>query len=159
MSREQDPIPAHPEWLRDAEADQHSISDRADISVDGPERRNARYASGAASSSTTEENLTKLRFQPDGAELLDRIRNWFARFIAVTDPLDLCILALWVVHTYLVVELGTTPRLQIDSVIFGSGKTTLLDHLKALCWAALHAADLSSPALIGRLLGRVLKPV
>ena len=89
---------------------------------------------------------------PDGAELLDDIKEWFGRFIAVTDPDDLNILALWTVHTHLVVELYTTPRLQIDSVIFGSGKTTVLDHLQRLCLNPVQAASVSSPALIPRVL-------
>ena len=38
---------------------------------------------------------------PDGAELLDDIKEWFGRFIAVTDPDDLNILSLWTVHTHL----------------------------------------------------------
>jgi Protein of unknown function (DUF3631) len=89
---------------------------------------------------------------PDGAELLDDIKEWFGRFIRVTDPDDLNLLTLWTVHTHLVVELYTTPRLQVDSVIFGSGKTTVLDHLQRLCQNPVHAATVSSPALIPRLL-------
>jgi 5S rRNA maturation endonuclease (ribonuclease M5) len=88
----------------------------------------------------------------DGAELLDDTAAWYGRFIRVTDPDDLNLLALWTVHTHLVVELYTTPRLQVDSVIFGSGKTTVLDHLKRLCQNPVQAATLSSPALIPRLL-------
>ncbi|MGO9103069.1 MAG: DUF3854 domain-containing protein [Mycobacterium sp.] len=41
----------------------------------------------------------------DGAELLDDVRTWFARFICVVDTGDLEILALWVAHTYLAREL------------------------------------------------------
>jgi Protein of unknown function (DUF3631) len=89
---------------------------------------------------------------PDGAVLLDRIKKWFGRFIAVTDPDDLNILVLWTVHTHLVVELYTTPRLQVDSVIFGSGKTTVLDHLNRLCLNPVQAASVPSPALIPRML-------
>lgn len=88
----------------------------------------------------------------NGAELLDDIKRWFGRFIAVTDPDDLNILSLWTVHTHLVIELYTTPRLQVDSVIFGSGKTTVLDHLNRLCLKPVQAASLSSPALIPRML-------
>jgi hypothetical protein len=88
----------------------------------------------------------------DGAELLDDIKEWFGRFIAVTDPDDLNILALWTFHTHLVVELYTTPRLQVDSVVFGSGKTTVLDHLQRLCLNPIQAAAVSSPALIPRML-------
>jgi hypothetical protein len=90
--------------------------------------------------------------EPDGAELLDRTAAWYARFIRVTDPDDLNLLTLWTAHTHLVVELYTTPRLQVDSVIFGSGKTTVLDHLQRLCHKPVQAASLSSPALIPRLL-------
>jgi hypothetical protein len=93
----------------------------------------------------------------DGAELLGRIVEWFARFICVTDPDDLNLLALWTVHTHLVAELYTTPRLQIDSVIYGSGKTTVLDHLQRFCVRSVQAATLSSPALIPRLLQTAMR--
>jgi uncharacterized protein DUF3631 len=94
---------------------------------------------------------------PDGAELLDDIAAWFGRFIRVTDPDDLNLLTLWCAHTHLVVELYTTPRLQVDSVIFGSGKTTVLDHLQRLCENPVQAATLSSPALIPRLLESAMR--
>src|SRR5271165_3944637 len=96
---------------------------------------------------------------PDGAELLDDIAAWYGRFIRVTDPDDLCILSLWTVHTHLVVELYTTPRLQVDSVIFGSGKTTVLDHLNRLCLNPVQAASLSSPALIPRMLETKIRTI
>ena len=89
---------------------------------------------------------------PDGADLLDNLVVWFSRFIRVTDPDDIYLLSVWAAHTHLVVELYTTPRLQIDSVVFGSGKTTVLDHLQRLCVNPVQAATLSSPALIPRLL-------
>ena len=37
---------------------------------------------------------------------------------------DLDLLALWTVHTWLVAETYTTPRLLFDSPVPGSGKTT-----------------------------------
>jgi len=89
---------------------------------------------------------------PDGAELLDDTVAWYSRFIRVTDHDDLNLLALWTAHTHLVVELYTSPRLQVDSVVYGSGKTTVLDHLQRLCDDPVQAATLSSPALIPRLL-------
>ena len=92
-----------------------------------------------------------------GAELLDRTAAWYGRFIRVTDPDDLNLLTLWTAHTHLVVELYTTPRLQVDSVIFGSGKTTVLDHLQRLCDNPVQAATLSSPALIPRLLESAMR--
>jgi hypothetical protein len=88
----------------------------------------------------------------DGAALLDDLERWFTRFIAVPDPLDLALIPLWAVSTHLAIELYTTPRIQLDSTMHGSGKTTVLDHLYRLCWRAVQAATLSSPALIPRLL-------
>ena len=96
---------------------------------------------------------------PDGAGLLDRVVAWLFRYIAVTDPDDLSIVALWILHTYLVIECYTTPRLQIDSVIWESGKTTLLDHLNHLCRDPVQAASLSSPALIPRLLENRMRTI
>lgn len=96
---------------------------------------------------------------PDGADLLDRVLAWLHRYIAATDPDDLSIAALWIAHTHLVKECYTTPRLQIDSVIYESGKTTLLDHLSHLCLDPVQAASLSSPALIPRLLENRMRTI
>ncbi len=89
---------------------------------------------------------------PDGAQVLDAVSDWFSRFIRVTEDDDLRLLALWAAHTHLCRELYTTPRLQIDSTMPGSGKTTVLDHLNRLCLWPLQAATLSSSALLPRLL-------
>jgi hypothetical protein len=78
--------------------------------------------------------------------------DWFGRFIRFTHPDDVNILALWTVHTHLASELYTSPRLVIDSVMPGSGKTTLLDHLNRLCHNPVHAASLTSPAQLTRML-------
>jgi hypothetical protein len=95
----------------------------------------------------------------DGAELLDDIEQWFARFVAVTDELDLALLALWAVHTHLVVELRTTPRLQLDSTLPESGKTTVLDHLYRLCRRPILVASPPTPALIPRLLEQEIRTI
>jgi hypothetical protein len=88
----------------------------------------------------------------DGAQLLDALVAWFRRFIAVTDDLDLALLALWTVHTHLAKELYTTPRLWLDSVLPASGKTTVLDHLERLALHPIQMATVSSSALLPRLL-------
>jgi hypothetical protein len=86
------------------------------------------------------------------ASPLDHLVDWFNRFIRLTHPDDVYILALWTVHTHLASALYTSPRLMIDSVMPGSGKTTLLDHLNRLCHNPLHAATLTSPAQLTRML-------
>lgn len=83
---------------------------------------------------------------------LDQVRHWLARFIRTTTDADLDLITVWAVHTWLVEELYTTPRLLIDSVMPGSGKTTCLDHLSRLCARPIQAASLSSPALLARIL-------
>ena len=93
------------------------------------------------------------------AELLDDIEAWFGRFIAVPDERDLSLLTLWTVSTHLALETYTTPRLLIDSTMPGSGKTTVLDHLSRLCFAAVQAASLSSPALLVRMLEHGIRTV
>jgi hypothetical protein len=110
---------------------------------------------------TEEDRSDELRewYAEDEIDILTRLRNWLGRFIAVTDPYDLYILALWVVHTFLVTELYTTPRLRIDSTVFGSGKTTVLDHLDHLCCDPVQAASLSSPALIPRMLENRMRTI
>lgn len=90
--------------------------------------------------------------QVDGAQVLDEVETWFGRFIRVAFDGDLALLALWAAHTHLAAELYTTPRLQLDSTMPESGKTTVLDHFSRLCQRPVQVANLSSPALIPRLL-------
>ncbi|EUA14895.1 hypothetical protein I546_1144 [Mycobacterium kansasii 732] len=99
------------------------------------------------------------RFESEGSAVMNAVRAWYERFIAVTDDDDLDILTLWTVHTHLVRELVTTPRLLIDSVVPGSGKTTVLDHFNRLCHHPIQAALLSSSALLPRLLESDMRTV
>ncbi len=85
---------------------------------------------------------------------VDRLRDWFARFVCVTDDADLDLLALWTAHTYVSTETYSTPRLVLDSTLPGSGKTTVLEHLSHLASDPVQAASLSSPALLARMLSK-----
>lgn len=87
----------------------------------------------------------------DTGHPLDEVRDWFARYVRTTTPGDLDVLALWAVHTHLMPELWTTPRLLVDSPLPEAGKTTVLDHLDKLAYRPVKAASLSSPALLARL--------
>jgi Protein of unknown function (DUF3631) len=88
----------------------------------------------------------------DGAEILDQVRSWLATYICTVSEADLDLLTLWAAHTHLVIEVYTTPRLQIDSPVPGSGKTTCLEHLQRLSLRPIQMASLSSPALLTRML-------
>jgi hypothetical protein len=84
--------------------------------------------------------------------VLNRLRDWLARFICPMYERDLDLLALWTAHTHLVNETYTTPRLLIESPVPESGKTTVLEHLERLCAHPLQMATVSSPAMLTRVL-------
>lgn len=88
----------------------------------------------------------------DGAALLNDVRAWLARYIGVVREDDLDLLTLWAAHTWLVEVTYTTPRLEITSPVHESGKTTVLEHLFRLCLDPVQMSNLSSPALITRML-------
>lgn len=91
--------------------------------------------------------------------LLDDVRGWFRRFVHTMHDSDLDLLTLWTVHTHLVSDLYTTPRLLIDSPVPGSGKTTVLEHLDHLALDPVQAAALSSPALLTRMLADRMRTI
>lgn len=95
----------------------------------------------------------------DDERLLDDVRAWFGTYLATVNDHDLDLLALWAVHTHLVVETYSTPRLLIDSPVPGSGKTTCLEHLNRLCVAPVQIAALSSPALLARMLDAGMRTI
>lgn len=89
---------------------------------------------------------------PDGESVLDLLRDWYERFISVLDPSDLDLLALWTLHTHVAKETYTTPRLVLDSPVPGAGKTTVLEHLKHLSADAVQMGQVTSSALLVRIL-------
>lgn len=88
----------------------------------------------------------------NGDDLILDVCAWLDRYIVTMTPDDTLTLALWAVHTYLVHETYTTPRLLIDSPMPGSGKTTCLEHLHRLSRRPVQMATVSSPAMIPRML-------
>lgn len=85
------------------------------------------------------------------SDLIEEVRDWFARYVFVMHDRDLDVLALWAIHTWVCEETYTTPRLLIDSPVPGSGKTTLLEHLGKLSRRPAHMAAISSPAMLARI--------
>ena len=90
---------------------------------------------------------------------LEGVRTWLGRFISTVHPEDLDLLTLWAAHTHLCMETYTTPRLLLDSPVPGSGKTTTLEHLERLCLSPVQMAQLSSPAMLARLLDAGLRTI
>lgn len=98
----------------------------------------------------------------DGSNMrvtLNRLDDWFARFIRTTTAEDIHLLSLWAAHTYVCMETYSSPRLQLDSVMPGSGKTTVLEHLSRLAYNPVQAATLSSPALLARMIDKGIRTI
>jgi len=85
-------------------------------------------------------------------DVLSRLAKWLTRFIRTTRMTDIYILALWILHTHVIEQVYTSPRLLIDSAMPGSGKTTVLEHAQRLGYRPIQAASLSSPALLARII-------
>lgn len=84
--------------------------------------------------------------------VLDDVYAWLKRFIITPSDDDLYILTLWAAHTWLINDLPSTPRLQLDSIAPGSGKSTTLEHLGRLCRDPSHMASITSAALLSRMI-------
>jgi putative DNA primase/helicase len=82
----------------------------------------------------------------DGHELVCDIGQAIRRNV-VLPPIYLLVLALWVIHTYLLAELRCTPRLIIGAATEGCGKSTLVDVLSYLVWRPLRTIGLTPAAL------------
>ncbi|PIJ36961.1 hypothetical protein BMW24_004515 [Mycobacterium heckeshornense] len=86
-----------------------------------------------------------------GAELLDDIESFAARFLALPSEHHLVALSLWAVHTWAIEAFYTTPRLVLESPEWGSGKTRVLEVLEKLCYAPRLIVSTSPAALYRRI--------
>lgn len=82
-----------------------------------------------------------------GAEVLDEVAAFVARFNVF--PHDHCVptLALWYAHTHAAAQFYVTPRLILDSAEPGSGKTRVLEVAALLCAAPEMTISATSAAL------------
>lgn len=96
-----------------------------------------------------------LRLAPNRVELAETIRaveTWLKTFMKFMKDSDALLCAIWIVHTHLIDEFYSTPRLLISSPTFGSGKTTLLEHFSYLCREKpAQMANISSTAVLARI--------
>jgi hypothetical protein len=84
-------------------------------------------------------------------DCLDRLTDAFRRWVAWPSEHFPRVVALWVVHTYVMRACETTPRLAVLSPVKGSGKTRVLELLEACCAGPMFAVNLSTSALFRRL--------
>jgi len=88
----------------------------------------------------------------DGAELLDNILVTFEKYI-VLPALAPIMLALWVLHTFVLDAADVSPILFVSSPLPRCGKTGLLEVLQALTYRPLPAANIT-PAAVFRTIQR-----
>ncbi len=85
----------------------------------------------------------------DGAGLLDDVRAFIKRFVALPSAAAEVAVTLWAAHTHLIGAFENTPRLALLSPEPGSGKTRALEILELLVPAPMHVLN-ASPAAIFR---------
>lgn len=95
----------------------------------------------------------------DGLQLFSDVRAWFGRYIKVLNEDDLNLMTLWSIHTWVVEECYTTPRLLFDSPVPESGKTTALEHLGRFTRRSVQMASVTSPALLTRMLNAEMRTI
>ncbi len=85
----------------------------------------------------------------DGAQLLDGVRDFLARFVAYPSMHALVAHVLWIAHTWLIDEFESTPRIAFLSPEPGSGKSRALEVTETLVPNPVHAVN-TTPAYLFR---------
>jgi hypothetical protein len=76
------------------------------------------------------------------ADLLALVCAFILRFVVISEE-EVTLLAVWVLHGYVLDAAGYTPYAQITSATQGCGKSRLLDVLRMLVKNALSSANMS----------------
>jgi hypothetical protein len=85
----------------------------------------------------------------NGADILDAVHGYLARFVAYPSEAAHVAHTLWIAHTHLMDAWDTTPRLAFMSAEPGSGKSRALEVTAPLVPRALHSISMS-PASVFR---------
>lgn len=82
-----------------------------------------------------------------GADLLDDVERYLARFAAFPTDEARVAVTLWAGHAHAVSAFESSPRLALLSPEPGSGKTRVLELLETMVPGAMHALNASTPAI------------
>jgi len=91
--------------------------------------------------------MTTIEQHLDGSLILDKTRDFIARFCAFPDEHSLNAVTLWVAHAHMHGNFDTSPRLAALSPEPGSGKTRLLELLENLTPEPMFVFGASTAAL------------
>lgn len=98
---------------------------------------------------TTSTTSTTSTASTEGVAVLDRLEQWFSRFVLTRSEHGPLVLALWAAHTHALTATYSSPRLILTSAAPECGKTTALEHLERLSAEALMGSH-ATPALLAR---------
>ncbi|WP_090608739.1 DUF3631 domain-containing protein [Mycobacterium lentiflavum] len=84
---------------------------------------------------------------PDGAQLIEDVRAFLARFVAYPSDHALAAHTLWIAHTWLMDCWESTPRIAFLSPEPGSGKSRALEVTEPLVPRPVHAVNTTSAYL------------
>jgi hypothetical protein len=90
---------------------------------------------------------------PDGAELLDDVRSFLARFVVYPSTHELTAHVLWIAHAWFMDFWDSTPRIAFLSPEPGSGKSRALEVTEPLVPNPVHAVN-TTPAYLFRKVGQ-----
>lgn len=85
------------------------------------------------------------------AKLLNAVHKMVIKYVAFPSEHHSVVVALWVLHTWVVDAFYVTPRLILDSAEPGSGKTRVLELLALLCRSAKLTLSTTTAALYRRI--------
>ena len=91
----------------------------------------------------------RVRYEPDGAELLDDIEQFLARFVVYPSAHERRAHVLWIAHAWLMDRWDSTPRIAFLSPEPGSGKSRALEVTEPLVPRPVHAVN-CTPAYMFR---------
>ena len=92
---------------------------------------------------------------PDLTGLADHIHRMVKKYVAFQSEHHGVVVALWILHTWVVDAFYVTPRLILDSAEPGSGKTRVLELLALLCRSAKLTLSTTTAALYRRIAAAV----
>jgi len=88
-------------------------------------------------------------------KLLDQVNKMVTKYVAFPSEHHAVVVALWVLHTWVVNAFYVTPRLILDSAEPGSGKTRVLELLALVCRSAKLTLSTTTAALYRRIAAAV----
>lgn len=131
----------------------------AALTAIGPD--NAKAASPAFPVSTNEETAPDGRsgaIDIDGADLLDRVRDYARRFICYPSETACIGHVVWVAHTHLMDAWFSTPRLAVLSPEPGSGKSRVLEITALLVPNPAYLANSSASYILRKVADQDNRP-